>query len=606
MASHLFLLADTAIVLLLGAFWLQSDRTSPIVFVLVIATLAAAAVEIYRRESRWEWRLSELKLGLRRALAESDTLAEISKEFAGVVDIDALFDLMVQRTRELLAADYASVATIDEATGRTVWAAAVGLTDRNLWAASREPDIGLTGRAISTGQPVIVEDFGSNPSFPPDEYPWHRAEGMVAATVMPILRGSRVLGALTVGFRRPHSFGDAELASMEALAAQAGVASENARLYGEEKRRVAELEAVLDHMSEGVIVTDRSGRIVRCNDAASQLLGDIVPGMSLLAPDWQADVQIEGPEGQALASEEWPPARAARGEEFTGREATIRRADAKPRHVSVDGRPVLDSNGEVVVGVTVIHDVTAAREMDQLKDEFLSLAAHELKTPLTSLKGYAQMLLSSTSGEPLGDLRRRALEVMDRQVDRVNHMVEQFLLVEEIRSGRLLLRPEQVDLADVVVSSCEKARELAAGCSIEWQVPESVRVNADARRLSLVLSNLLDNAIKFSPQGSRVRVSVLVEDGEAVVCVRDSGVGIPRDKQGYVFERFYQVQPGTVRGIGLGLYISQEFVTSHGGRMWLESQEGEGSQFYFALPLAVSHRPMGGESVAGRGASSAL
>ena len=345
-ASHLFLLADTVLILLLGVVWLESDRPGLIVFVLIIAALAAAWVEIYRRESRWAWRLFDFRLGLKRALAESDTLAELSKEFAGEVDIDALFDLVVRRTRELLAADYASVATIDETTGRTIWSAAVGLTDPELWAASRDPGKGLTGKAISTGEPVVVEDFGNNPLFPPDEYPWHRAEGMIAAAVMPILHSSRALGALTVGYRRPHSFSDAELASMEALAAQAGVALENARLYGEEKRRVAELEAVLDHMSEGVIVSDRAGRIVRCNEAARQLLGDIVPGMSLLAPAWQADLQIEGAEGQLLAPEEWPPSRAAQGEAFTGWEATVRRGEAKPRHISVDGRPVLDTRAK--------------------------------------------------------------------------------------------------------------------------------------------------------------------------------------------------------------------------------------------------------------------
>ncbi len=605
-ASHLFLLADTVLVFVLGAVWLWSDRPGLVGFALIVAALAAAWVEIYRRESRWAWRLFDFRLGLKRALAESDTLAEISKEFAGEVDLDALFDLVVHRTKQLLAADYASVATIDETTGRIVWSAAVGLRHQELWATSGDLGRGLTGMAISTGEPVVVEDFGNNPTFPPDQYPWHRAEGMIAAAVMPILRGSRPLGALTVGYRRPHNFSDSELASMEALAAQAGVALENARLYGAEKHRVAELEAVLDHMSEGVIVTDRAGRIVRCNEAASQLLGDIVPGMSLLAPTWQTDVQIEDPDGEPLAPEEWPSSLAAQGAAFTGREATVRRGDTKPRHISVDGRPVLDAKGEVVLGVAVIHDVTAAREMDQLKDEFLSLAAHELKTPLTSLKGYAQMLLASSMSEPLGDRRRKALEVMDRQVNRVNHMVEQFLLVEEIRSGRLMLRPQRVDLASAIADACERARDLATGHVIEFQMVGSIYVTVDSKSLSLVLSNLLDNAIKFSPQGSEIRVGASVEGTEAVACVCDSGTGIPTDKQGYVFERFYQVQPGTLRGVGLGLYISQELVTRHGGRMWLDSQEGEGSRFYFALPLTVDRRTPIDESGEPRSASPAL
>lgn len=585
-SSHLYLLAVAgALIVLAVVAWLQPERSHPVIFVLMFVALAAALIDLLLRDSRLRSQLAALESDLQHALAESDTLAEISKEFAGEVEIDALFDLVARRARELLGADYASVAIVDEATGGTIWAATAGVRSGDMWSCAGEPGKGLAGRAIATGQPVVVEDLGIHPSFPEEEYRRHKAEGMVAALVMPILRGSVALGALTVGYRRPHSFEDSELVSMEALAAQAGVALENARLYGEERRRVAELQAVLDHMSECVLVTDRTGRIVRSNEAARELLGAVMPGMSLSDPEWQSALQIEGPEGVALCPKEWPLARAAQGQEFTGQEVSVRRGDAKSRHISVDGRPVLDGKGEVVLGVTIIHDVTAAHEMDQLKDEFLSLAAHELKTPLTSLKGYAQMLLSS-SDESLGDLRRRALEVMDRQVDRVNHMVEQFLLVEEIRSGRLLLRPESVDLSSVVSAACERARALANGRFVECQPSASVQVTADGKSLTLILANLLDNALKFSPEGGIVSTTVSVEDKEAIVCVRDSGVGIPKDKQGYVFERFYQVQPGTLRGIGLGLYISQELVASHGGRMWLESQEGEGSRFYFALPLA--------------------
>lgn len=589
LASRAFLLGDLVLVLLLAVVWVQTDGARPIVFLFILATLVVAYIELYRRDTRWVWRLSDLNTELRRALAESDTLAEISKEFSGEVQLDALFDLVARRARELLGADYATVAIVEESTGDTVWVAATGLNSSEPWTHAMEPGRGLTGRAISAGQPTLVEDFGKNPAFPVDEYPLHKAEGMIAALVMPMLRGSKVLGALTIGFRRLHHFSDEELVSMEALAAQAGVALENAQLYRQEQRRVAELEAVLDHMSEGVIVTDGSGRIVRRNEAAVQLLGDLRPGASLSEADSLADLQISGPEGVPLLAGEWPVARAARGEEFMGQEVTVRRGDAKPRHITVDGRPVLNAKGEAVLGVIVIHDITSMREMDQLKDEFLSLAAHELKTPLTSLKGYAQMLLSS-SGEPIGEPRRRALEVMDKQVNRVNHVVEQFLLVEEIRSGRLMLRPEQVDLAEAVTAACERGRESGGGHAVECKIAGSLLVNVDAKSLSLVLSSLLDNAIKFSPQGAAVDVTASTDGGNAVVCVRDRGVGIPKDKQGYIFERFYQVQPGTQRGIGLGLFICQELVSRHGGRMWLESEEGEGSSFYFSLPLAEPRR----------------
>ncbi|HEX9015684.1 MAG TPA: ATP-binding protein, partial [Chloroflexota bacterium] len=449
----------------------------------------------------------------------------------------------------------------------------------------RAPGKGLVGIAIKTGQAVIVEDFGNNPEYPPDEYAYHAAEGMVAAMVMPMSRGAKTLGGLTIGFRTDHRFTAQEADLLEALAAQAGIALENASLYAQEKRRVAELAAVLDRMSEGVVVTDSSGRIVRCNEAASQLLGDVSQGTDLTTSEWQHGMQILGADGQALPAEATLLFSAAKGEQFTGRQAVIRRGEGRPRHISVDGRPVFNAKGEMVLAVTVIHDVTAAREMDLLKDEFLALAAHELKTPLTSIKGYAQMLLSAKASV-LGDSTRRALQVMDQQADRVNRMVEQFLLVEEIRSGRLALNLERIDLAEIVARSCGRLGSAASAHAVICRVADGTYVDADERSLGLVLSNLLENALKFSPTGSPVEVTLSVAGAEARLSVRDHGVGIPEEKQGHVFDRFYQVQPGTSKGVGLGLYISQELIASHGGRMWLESREGEGSCFFFALPLS--------------------
>ena len=517
-------------------------------------------------------------------------MGEISKEFSGEIQVEALFDLVSRRARELVGADYASVAITDDKSGDTIWVAGVGVRSGSLFTMRREPGRGFVGQAMSSGEPVIVEDFGENPAYLGEEHPFHMAEGMVAALVMPMSRGTRSLGALTVGFRRAHSFTDQEIAFLEALAGQAGIAMENAQLYSEETRRVAELEAVLDHMSEGVMVTDPLGRIVRFNEAARQLLGNLSPGSNLSEPEWREGLTIEGAEGNELAWEECPIARAARGEQLAGLEAVIRRGDSRPSYISVDGRPVLDSKGEVVLGVTVIHDVTPVREMDQLKDEFLSLAAHELKTPLTSIKGYAQMLLSSRNEGQIGESRRRALQVMDQQADRINRMVEQFLLVEEIRSGRLHIRPDRVDLAEIVGRCCRQIGFLSTGHRVDCSVCGEVVVHADPRGLDLVLTNLLENAVKFSSQGSSIEVSLALVGSEAVVCVKDRGVGIPKDRQTHVFDRFYQVKPGLQKGVGLGLYISQQLVAGHGGRMWFESENGQGSSFYFSLPLAEPQR----------------
>ncbi|RPJ20140.1 MAG: GAF domain-containing protein, partial [Planctomycetaceae bacterium] len=261
---RLFLLADLALVLVLSAIWLQSDWPNLVFFAIILTAFSLAYFTLYRRESSWVDELSELNEDLRRALAESDTLAEISKEFSGEIQLSALFDLMARRSRELLGGDYASVAIAEENTVDTIWVAGDGVRSDSLLTMRREPGKGFVGQAMCTGEPLIIEDFGDNPAFPLANHTFHIAEGMVAALVMPMSRGMRSFGAITVGFRRPHVFGDQQIAFLEAIAAQAGIAMDNAQLYSEEKRRVAELEAVLDHMSEGVIVTDSSGLVVRC------------------------------------------------------------------------------------------------------------------------------------------------------------------------------------------------------------------------------------------------------------------------------------------------------------------------------------------------------
>jgi signal transduction histidine kinase len=179
---------------------------------------------------------------------------------------------------------------------------------------------------------------------------------------------------------------------------------------------------------------------------------------------------------------------------------------------------------------------------------------------------------------------------MDQQADRINRMVEQFVLVEEIRSGKLQIHPDRVDLADIVERSCRQIASVSTGHKVECRVCGEVVVHADRRGLDLVLTNLLENAVKFSSRGSSIEVSLALVNDEAVVCVKDTGVGIPTDRQNHVFDRFYAVKPGLQKGVGLGLYISQQMVASHGGRMWFESVNGQGSSFYFSLPVAEPQR----------------
>jgi signal transduction histidine kinase len=241
----------------------------------------------------------------------------------------------------------------------------------------------------------------------------------------------------------------------------------------------------------------------------------------------------------------------------------------------------------------------ALEEAGKVKDQFLSLASHELKTPVAAIKGYAQLAerrlgkIADTS--PGIDATRETLAKINQQTDKLTGLINDLLDVSRIQAGRLELRLETCDLADLCRLAAEE-QELTSGRKIEVYLPAGpVMVMADRERLGQVLSNLLTNAVKYSADDRPVRLLLSCEGKQALVTVEDKGVGIPKDELPFIFERFFRARTareGSQRGLGLGLAICKEIVERHRGSIWATSEEGVGSQFHVALPL---HQKPGAE-----------
>jgi signal transduction histidine kinase len=217
------------------------------------------------------------------------------------------------------------------------------------------------------------------------------------------------------------------------------------------------------------------------------------------------------------------------------------------------------------------------------------VAAHELKTPVAIMKGYAQALLRTS--EEVSPRRRKMLEAVDRGANRIDGIVNDLLDVSRLLAGVLDLSSQRIDLREMVEETVDRMALNAPKHRLQVKA-QPVVVEGDRDRLEQVLANLLDNALRYSPEGGDVVVEVTVKGREAVVSVKDEGVGIPEEKQGRIFERFYRAHtktPYDYGGMGVGLYISREIVKRHGGRMWFESREGVGSTFAFSLLLEGSH-----------------
>ena len=258
-------------------------------------------------------------------------------------------------------------------------------------------------------------------------------------------------------------------------------------------------------------------------------------------------------------------------------------------HLREDSSPLFDKAGKLIGRLFAYHDLSWEKTVDQMKSEFISVASHELRTPMTSIKGSVDLILGGCVGE-VSPEALELLEVAHSACDRMIRLINNILDLSKIEAGQIQLRLEMIDLADVIERSLRPLHSLAgqAEISLKHNFASGLpRVEADRDRIEQVITNLVSNAIKFSPAKGVVEIS-LTADNEWVRCsVSDQGCGIAEKDLGRIFGKFQQAgMPQRGAGTGLGLAITYALVTEHKGKIWVDSQVGEGSCFAFCLPLA--------------------
>jgi two-component system phosphate regulon sensor histidine kinase PhoR len=347
-----------------------------------------------------------------------------------------------------------------------------------------------------------------------------------------------------------------------------------ARLRSSDARR-SQLEAVIEAMEEAVLVVDADERVVLANPRLRELFAS--PGAAM------------PPEGRPLLEE------VRHAEVVDTLRAALHKGETQLREASVG--PVSDRRVRFQVApftqpdgsagaVAVFHDVTDLRRVEAIRRDFVANASHELKTPLTSIRGYAERLADMKLPDHAGS----AVEAIVVNARRLQSLVEDLLELSRIESGSVPLRPEPVDLPDLLRRLLRdlEPRLRAGTLALDVQAPADARVWADRRAVEQVLGNLLDNAIKYTAAGGRIEIQVRPGPGQRLqVSVADTGLGIPRKDLPRIFERFYRVDPGRSRalgGTGLGLAIVKHLVQAMGGQLGVESQLGQGTRFWVELP----------------------
>lgn len=428
---------------------------------------------------------------------------------------------------------------------------------------------------------------------------WHIPDlqmrlGMVAAAAgltlsqvvaLPLVIEEKLIGAIYIFRKAGGAFSASDRTLLAAFADQAAIAVRNAELYQQVTDERQALSTIIDNSAEGVMILDGSGQVQVFNRALAHITGwDAQDALGRAAAQV---LVLRDRQGQSLPLPEPPPQRASAAEARAYVEGDVVRRGGPPITAGVTATPLYDGDGNPARVILNVVDITRFRQAEELKSTFISVVSHELKTPVALIKGYAETLRREDADWDR-DTMHESLGVIAEEADHLTHLIDSLLEASRIQAGGLRLEPTDVLLPRLSEKIVDGFRTQTDIHQFELDFdPAFPPVWGDPERLREVLSNLVSNAVKYSPEGGTVWVGGRTDQTGVTVYVADQGIGIPPEEQARIFERFHRVESGLHRsteGTGLGLYLVKAIVEAHGGRVWVESAPGRGSIFMFTLP----------------------
>jgi PAS domain S-box-containing protein len=515
---------------------------------------------------------SELFEAERTARALSQQLARTGGVLATELDPAAVLEEVVQQAPALLGADACAVRTLED--DELVVSAASGEGAEEAVGSRASAAGRLSGDVFQSRSPLAVEDVSKDERLVGADA--FLIAGYAAFLGVPLSGPEGTLaGVLSVYARKPRKWRPEEVEALLALAGNTSAALANAELYSRVSLEKERSVAILANIADGIVAVDRDGRVVLWNSAAEEISGvpqeEAIGRTTVQVLQRQLEsAEAETPSGQRLIS-------ITRG----GEEVWLSLSEAVMR----------DPLGAVAGRIFAFRDISADRMVEQVKSDFVAAVSHELRTPLTSIYGFAETLLRQDI--PFGEEERRIfLGYIASESERLTEIVDQLLNVARLDAGDLQVELGRIDVGSVVSELVETVEESGVmnGHRFEIDLPdEPLAAEADPDKVRQIFNILVENALRYSPGGGTVTVGARRSDDRVEVRVADQGIGIPAAERERIFRKFYRAESAArdgAAGTGLGLFIAKERVTAMGGRIWVESTEGEGSSFSFELPAA--------------------
>ena len=517
-------------------------------------------------------------------------LSEASLRINESLELDAVLQGVLDSGRRLTKSRYAAMTIVDDLMQVEDFLTS-GITDEELQRLSGADDgMRLFKHFIDLSEPVRVSDFGEYLRFV--GLPEFRAFPVTSFLAVSIHHRGKKIGYIHLGKREPgEEFTWEDEETMVMFASQAAGVIANARHYRDEQRAKADLEALLDTSPVGVAVFDaKRGEAVSFNQEAERILG------TLRTPDHPLEqlpevLTVRRADGRELSLQELTLAQALRtAETVRAEELVLQSPDGRSVAALVNVTPIRSEDGEIGSVVATLQDMTQVEELARLRAEFLAMVSHELRAPLTSVKGSITTLLDpSASLDPAETVQFH--RIIDEQTDRMRKLISDLLDVARIEMGMLSVSPEPSNMAALV----DQARNtfLSGGGTNTLRIniaPDLPWVMADRLRIVQVLNNLLFNAALHSLESSTILVSAVQKEVYVAVSVSDEGKGLSAERLPHLFREFSGIKGdeggGEIVGSGLGLSICKGIVEAHGGRIWAESEGlGKGARFIFTIPV---------------------
>lgn len=497
-------------------------------------------------------------ISLEEQLAGFEALGRIGRKVTSSLDLDHVLTAVVDAAVELTGAEEGSILLLDQASGEIYMHAARNFQEDFVRTFRIPIEDTLPGEILRTGIPVLINE----------ELPQKIKTAYFVQTLMyvPMIVQDQPIGVLGVDNRtNGKPFSTHQLRLVSALADFAAIAVENARLYARVEAEQKKLTTLISKVKDGIIVLDQDMRLLLINQSARQAFGldDADLTKKPIEDIFQNNELLE------LLSQDKPT---------TPFRSEVSLLDGRVLNAQITPIP------EIGLAVT-LQDITQLKELDQMKNDFVSMVSHDLRSPLTAILGYVALI---ERVGPVTDDQKRFIHLVDTSVQNVTTLIDELLDLGRIEAG-LDDRREPVQFEALIHHTVESLghRIEKKSQTIELDIqPDLPQVFGNPIRLRQMLSNLLGNAIKYSPEGDQIKLSAGTENGQVILQISDNGIGIPLAEVTDIFNKFYRASnvPEGIPGTGLGLAIVKSIIENHGGRIWVDSTPGQGAVFSVVLP----------------------